>query len=1390
MSEPSSSSNSSSSTPLAWASEAISASALETEGLALIQNLTHQHWTDYNDHDPGITTVEQLAYVLSDLSFRSVMPVSSLLAAEAAAASSSASSSSQSSGATALLPLGDNGILEYFGFHPWRTILTSAVVTPADWRKVLMNVPTVRNAWVTTPLSSSPSSSSSSSSAGSSSSLASSSSPGLPSATAPGASSSSAASASSSSSSAFAGYSVAIEQHPADLGGNLSDADGGYQINYLAANLLNWTRPLGDTFRVQSLLPRWIRIRLTVHLLPGAMVSSVQDAIIQRLIARIQPEPETIPGESVFGTTPTSASSASSVSSSTSGSSSSSPRDATWGELVDGPPLGYGFINERKLSHVQRRVTLRRGDLLKELLQPPIPGIAGLTDVAILDSPMLSLSSFGDQSLLPLLQRFAAPADPTTPESPLCSYVESKLSLVTRQRLQLVPPADSQATLDADTQQAIAMPLLMDLNTIINGPSLLSMGFTPSSSSSGSSATVPGSRSSSSATAPALDADLAVGTSPEGSTVPIQEINRLALEQAYPEIPRALSKPMDETTIGASEVFHFCGIQGFVVTSPPRGQPTRSGWNWATSPKGWNNTLTSHSAPLANTIPAAGASVTAYATVWNEFPHIYGIGEVGLPSPVPVTRQAQARQFQGYLALFDQLMADHTAQLGIVGSLFSWRPIGQTYATQLPLTGSLLNAALQVQGGLFYPSPLESSSASASSSSTSSGALIDEACLLHNLQAFAEPEIVFTARRERFLEHVLARYGRELTISPTESALRYRAQTTPALGSSASATSSSSASGTPYAQAAQSVFQLESSNQEVQRAVLRNAALQGLGANVGTHYAKFYLGFTPPSGIELGLGSRLGPYAAPPLLALTETVWCHSDTLPTAGGQPARTVYYFSVPLSPGKVYDAGNSPQPYVRSPDYDTVPERDVALDIFAHRGCLLDNYRLSQAPTAHGMEYRFDFGAGEYRCASASDRYSAIHALAAACEKYVFITFGPTASSSSTALSSSSGSSSGTAVVPTDTAGMPGYDRPYSFALYDGTSPTPFLTSNLLDAASQQGTRGATCFDRATAWRSLEALLDCPEAQPGGNASSSTSATSSSSASAPAAGGATSSLSSSSSSTVWALKVPAGTADDPSVQTYTFPDETSYDLARSALPVFRERFPFQRLYLVEHPALLSPLPPGSPASPANARITVVVAGDRWGIRCVETSLISCLNSLIWEYAPAHLGIEILWLWGFDLQDVASVARSVLAAQDGVTQYLLGRLNGTERATLSACANGTAGTDASALTNAKQILAPLVDEMVHGPPLGYYIALPPTLAQAPAQTSNQELLALEFPNAFVDTVSVFTPLYRQVVYTARIISTLPEDIASLANDRLSLSEWLNTSTLDRYVEAPPIVS
>ncbi|GAB7025104.1 hypothetical protein [Geotalea toluenoxydans] len=94
-------------------------------GLQHVQRLSHRIWTDYNIHDPGITILELLAYALTDLSYRASLPVKDLLAAPA-----------------------DNEKNMQGQFFTARTILPNRPLTLLDYRKLLIDLKGVRNAWL------------------------------------------------------------------------------------------------------------------------------------------------------------------------------------------------------------------------------------------------------------------------------------------------------------------------------------------------------------------------------------------------------------------------------------------------------------------------------------------------------------------------------------------------------------------------------------------------------------------------------------------------------------------------------------------------------------------------------------------------------------------------------------------------------------------------------------------------------------------------------------------------------------------------------------------------------------------------------------------------------------------------------------------------------------------------------------------------------------------------------------------------------------------------------------------------------------------------------------------------------------------------------------------
>lgn len=103
---------------------------LRREGIGFLEKLTSSLWTDYNTHDPGITILENLCYALTDLAYRSGWDINDLLAPEQIAADPKQPYPGQA-------------------FFTARDILTVNPVTADDFQRVLIDLPGIRNAWVT-----------------------------------------------------------------------------------------------------------------------------------------------------------------------------------------------------------------------------------------------------------------------------------------------------------------------------------------------------------------------------------------------------------------------------------------------------------------------------------------------------------------------------------------------------------------------------------------------------------------------------------------------------------------------------------------------------------------------------------------------------------------------------------------------------------------------------------------------------------------------------------------------------------------------------------------------------------------------------------------------------------------------------------------------------------------------------------------------------------------------------------------------------------------------------------------------------------------------------------------------------------------------------------------
>ena len=106
---------------------------LRKEGIKHAQELSGENWTDYNEHDPGVTILEQLAYAITDLGYRTNMDIKDLLASQE-----------------------KPELTERIGDREYKTPFYTALdifptnpITKFDFRKVLIDrIQPINNAWL------------------------------------------------------------------------------------------------------------------------------------------------------------------------------------------------------------------------------------------------------------------------------------------------------------------------------------------------------------------------------------------------------------------------------------------------------------------------------------------------------------------------------------------------------------------------------------------------------------------------------------------------------------------------------------------------------------------------------------------------------------------------------------------------------------------------------------------------------------------------------------------------------------------------------------------------------------------------------------------------------------------------------------------------------------------------------------------------------------------------------------------------------------------------------------------------------------------------------------------------------------------------------------------
>ncbi len=124
-------------------------------------------------------------------------------------------------------------------------------------------------------------------------------------------------------------------------------------------------------------------------------------------------------------------------------------------------------------------------------------------------------------------------------------------------------------------------------------------------------------------------------------------------------------------------------------------------------------------------------NLDSYFAVQNSLPLTYGVGDDGLPETATELRKAQAKQLKAYLLFFEQLLVNYLSQLAHIGELFAVdSAVSQTYFSRMLHSGEVEGIAALYNG-------------------------LDEA----KLQMLIEDKDTYLERRNKFLDHLLARFA-------------------------------------------------------------------------------------------------------------------------------------------------------------------------------------------------------------------------------------------------------------------------------------------------------------------------------------------------------------------------------------------------------------------------------------------------------------------------------------------------------------------------------------------------------------------------------------------------------------------------------------------------------
>ncbi|MCF8361020.1 MAG: hypothetical protein K9G70_00210 [Prolixibacteraceae bacterium] len=166
-----------------------------------------------------------------------------------------------------------------------------------------------------------------------------------------------------------------------------------------------------------------------------------------------------------------------------------------------------------------------------------------------------------------------------------------------------------------------------------------------------------------------------------------------------------------------------------------------------------------HKSLTFNRNTGAYTNVEPYRSVTHDMPEFYGTGAAGLSDNVPKERKGKARQLKAYLMIFDQLNANFLSQLENLSTIFSIEETNNTYFFQVlkDIPGIEHMYVPFIKKCQANNIPFSDNQQIQKLWNAEKDTIFKD--LKKSIESIIENENVFVTRRNKILDHLLARFS-------------------------------------------------------------------------------------------------------------------------------------------------------------------------------------------------------------------------------------------------------------------------------------------------------------------------------------------------------------------------------------------------------------------------------------------------------------------------------------------------------------------------------------------------------------------------------------------------------------------------------------------------------